>query len=72
VPHAFRNATGSRARLLFFHQPTGLEEFFEEWGIPVSQVGEVPAGLEPPDLAAMGAALERNGVHFVGDPQPVA
>jgi mannose-6-phosphate isomerase-like protein (cupin superfamily) len=71
-PHTFRNASGAPARLLFFHQPAALEEFFEEWGVPVSKVGEVPAGLEPPDLAAMGAALERNGVHIVEGQPSVA
>ncbi|HEX6459198.1 MAG TPA: cupin domain-containing protein [Thermoleophilaceae bacterium] len=65
VPHTFRNATDGPARLLFIHQPAALEEFFEEFGVPVSAAGEAPADLEPPDFAAMGAALERNGVRVL-------
>jgi quercetin dioxygenase-like cupin family protein len=65
VPHTFRNATEAQARLLFVHQPAALEEFFEEFGVPVSDAGDAPGDLEPPDFAAMGAALERNGVHVV-------
>ncbi len=65
VPHTFRNASDKQARLLFVHQPAALEEFFEEFGVPVPAAGEAPADLEPPDFAAMGAALERNGVHVL-------
>jgi quercetin dioxygenase-like cupin family protein len=60
VPHTFKNAGGGPARLLFVHQPAALEEFFEEFGVPVDEdADEEP---EPPDFAAMAAALERNGV----------
>jgi quercetin dioxygenase-like cupin family protein len=65
VPHTFKNATDAPARLLFVHQPAALEEFFEEFGVPVEGGGEIPAGVEPPDPAAMAAALERNGVRVV-------
>jgi quercetin dioxygenase-like cupin family protein len=71
VPHTFRNAGDSQGRLLFVHMPAALEEFFEEYGVPVSRPGEVPQGLEPPDFAAMAAALERNGVNVLGSPQAV-
>jgi quercetin dioxygenase-like cupin family protein len=65
VAHTFKNATGAPARLLFVHQPAALEEFFEEFGVPVERAGEAPPDLEPPDFGAMAAALERNGVHVV-------
>jgi quercetin dioxygenase-like cupin family protein len=65
VPHTFKNATASHSRLLFVHQPAALEEFFEDFGVPVAGPGEAPDDLEPPDFAAMGAALERNGVHVL-------
>jgi quercetin dioxygenase-like cupin family protein len=61
VPHTFKNASGAPARLLFVHQPAALEEFFEEFGVPVEADGD----SEPPDFGAMAAALERNGVHVV-------
>ena len=71
VAHTFRNAGESQGRLLFVHMPAALEEFFEEYGVPVSRPGERPEGLEPPDFAAMAAALERNGVTVVAAPGAV-
>ena len=65
VPHTFRNAAARPARLLFVHQPAALEEFFEEFGVPVPHAGEAPGDVAPPDFGAMAAALERNGVHVV-------
>jgi quercetin dioxygenase-like cupin family protein len=47
VAHTFRNAGNSNGRLLFVHIPAALEEFFEEYGVPVSRYGELPEGLEP-------------------------
>jgi quercetin dioxygenase-like cupin family protein len=69
VAHTFKNATDGPARLLFVHQPAALESFFEEFGVPVSRAGETPDGLEPPDIGAMAAALERNGVHVLPGPE---
>jgi quercetin dioxygenase-like cupin family protein len=66
VPHTFKNASNGPARLFFVHQPAALEEFFEEFGVPVDASGEPLEDAEPPDPRAMGAALERNGVHLVG------
>jgi quercetin dioxygenase-like cupin family protein len=60
VPHTFKNASGGPSRLLFVHQPAALEEFFEEFGVPVDD--DSAGEPEPPDFAAMAAALERNGV----------
>jgi quercetin dioxygenase-like cupin family protein len=71
VPHTFKNGGDGPARLLFVHQPAALEGFFEEFGVPVSERGETPDGAEPPDFAEMAAALERNGVHVVGEPRAV-
>ena len=65
VPHTFRNAGASQGRLLFVHMPAALEEFFEEYGVPVAGPGESPEDAEPPDFGAMAAALERNGVNVV-------
>ncbi|HEX3317339.1 MAG TPA: cupin domain-containing protein [Solirubrobacteraceae bacterium] len=70
VRHTFRNATDRRGRLLFVHQPAALEEFFEEFGVPVPHAGEVPVDVAPPAFGAMAAALQRNGVHVV-EPGPV-
>lgn len=50
------------------HIPAALEDFFEEYGVPVGRHGELPEGLEPPDFGAMAAALERNGVKVLASP----
>jgi quercetin dioxygenase-like cupin family protein len=71
VAHTFRNASDSHGRLLFVHIPAALEEFFEEYGVPVSRHGELPEGLAPPDFAAMAGALERNGVTVIASPDVV-
>jgi quercetin dioxygenase-like cupin family protein len=70
VAHGFRGKTEG-SRMLITHAPAGLESFFEEFGIEVSRVGEVPAGLEPPDPARMAEVLPRHGVHIVGAPAAV-
>ena len=71
VAHTFRNVGDSRGRLLFVHVPAALEEFFEEYGVPVSRAGETPDGIEPPDFGAMAAALQRNGVNVIAPPPGV-
>jgi quercetin dioxygenase-like cupin family protein len=71
VAHTFRNIGNSQGRLLFVHTPAALEEFFEEYGVPVSRPGEQPEGAQAPDFAAMAAALERNGVEVLGSPEAV-
>ena len=71
VAHTFHNVGGSQGRLLFVHIPAALEEFFEEYGVPVSRPGELPDDLEPPDFGAMAAALERNGVKVLGSADAV-
>jgi quercetin dioxygenase-like cupin family protein len=71
VPHTFRNAGDAQGRLLFVHIPAALEEFFEEYGVPVGHHGDAPEGLEPPDFGAMAAALERNGVKVIASPDAV-
>src|SRR3954469_15144805 len=72
VAHTFKNASDVPARLLFVHQPAALEEFFEEFGVPVARPGDVPDEAGPPEFAAMAAALERNGVEIVGTPNAAA
>jgi quercetin dioxygenase-like cupin family protein len=71
VPHTFRNAGEDQGRLLFVHIPAALEDFFEEYGVPVSRHGELPEGAEAPDFGAMAAALERNGVTVLGSAEAV-
>ena len=68
VPHTFRNSADRMSRMLITHAPAGLESFFEDFGVEVGHVGDLPAGLEPPDPREMAQALARHGVHIVGMP----
>jgi AcrR family transcriptional regulator/quercetin dioxygenase-like cupin family protein len=72
VPHAFRNGLATMSKMLIVHVPAGLESFFEEYGVEVERVGDVPAGVEPPDPAVMGEILPRHGVELVGGPAAVS
>jgi quercetin dioxygenase-like cupin family protein len=71
VPHTFKNTTDRPARLLFVHAPAALESFFEEFGVAVSRVGETPDGSRAPDFGEMAAALQRNGVDVIANPETV-
>jgi quercetin dioxygenase-like cupin family protein len=68
VPHAFKNSADRISTMLTTHAPAGLESFFEEYGIEVEKVGDVPEGLEPPDPAQMAETLARHGVQLVEMP----
>lgn len=68
VPHTFRNSGTGISRMLITHAPAGLESFFEEYGVEVENVGEVPEGLEARDPAQMAEVLPRHGVHIHGVP----
>jgi hypothetical protein len=54
--------------MLITHAPAGLESFFEKYGVEVEKVGDIPAGLEPPDPAQIAEVLTRHGVQLVGVP----
>lgn len=68
-PHTFKNASGEPARMFCVQQHATLEGFFEEFGVPVDHVGDVPGEVGPPDFGGMAAALERNGVTVLGAPE---
>jgi quercetin dioxygenase-like cupin family protein len=65
TPHTFKNGSGAPARLLFVHQPAALDEFFEQFGVPVEQNADE---LDPPAPDAMVAALKHNGVTVLAAP----
>ena len=68
VPHSFRNSADRLSTMLITHAPAGLESFFEEYGVEVERIGDVPEGLEAPDPALMAEVQPRHGVHIVGVP----
>ena len=68
-PHTFQNASQEPARMLCVQQHATLEGFFEEFGVAVDHVGDVPDEAGPPDFGGMAAALERNGVTVLGAPE---
>jgi quercetin dioxygenase-like cupin family protein len=52
APHAFRNASGTAARLLCMCTPPGQEEFFEAVGVAVASRTEPPPALNAEAQAA--------------------
>jgi quercetin dioxygenase-like cupin family protein len=70
VAHTFKNPADGPARMLCVQQHATLENFFEEFGVPVGDVHDTPDGAGPPDFAQMAAALERNGVTVVAAAEP--
>jgi quercetin dioxygenase-like cupin family protein len=68
VPHAFKNSADRISTMLITHAPAGLESFFEDYGVEVENVGDVPTGLEPPDPAQIADVLTRHGVQLVEVP----
>lgn len=55
-PHAFYNPGPAPVRMLFLLSPPGHERYFEE-------MGELLAGSEPPDQAAIAALRARHDTH---------
>jgi quercetin dioxygenase-like cupin family protein len=68
VPHGFKNSADRISTMLTTHAPAGFESYFEEYGVEVEKVGDVPAGLEPPDPAQMAEILAHHGVQIVEMP----
>jgi len=55
APHQFRNASAKPVRLLCLCSPAGLENFFQEVGVPVAARTTPPPKLSPEAQAAFKA-----------------
>lgn len=62
--HAWRNATTKRARTLLFIVPAGFEGFFEEAGIPGTDLSSPPPPPTPEDLQKMVAIGRRYDTEY--------
>jgi quercetin dioxygenase-like cupin family protein len=61
VPHTFRNAGATWAKLIDYHLPGGFERFFEDAGVEAANPSHPPQ-LPPPDRNRMIALLDRHGM----------
>lgn len=59
--HGFTNTGQSAAKLVDFHTPGKFDQFFEECGIPCTDVNQRPE-LAPPDTDALLAIFNKHGM----------
>jgi len=65
MPHGFRNAGDSPAKMLIINLPGGLHEnFFREAGDPVADATRFPP-MAPPDIPRLVAAAGRYGIEML-------
>lgn len=66
VPHSYL-VQSARARALVTYAPAGVEEFFIEMGLPVTDPDQPPAPVVP-DHDVFAREMARYGVELVGPP----
>lgn len=71
--HSFRNESATPAAMLIVATPAGLERFFAEVGVPVTDRAAVPPPVGPDEIARLLEAAPRYGVEIrppQGAPHP--
>ncbi|MFG0334167.1 MAG: cupin domain-containing protein [Maioricimonas sp. JB049] len=66
--HAFRNDSGSIARMLIGVAPAGIEEMFFEVGVPMDSPDETPAPPTQQEIAKLLATAPRFGITIEAPP----
>jgi hypothetical protein len=65
VFHAYRNIGTSKARMVCVTSPAGLEKFFEDLGLPVTNPAIPPTLDQPPSPEAIGALFAKHHMKFL-------
>ena len=65
VFHAYRNVGASKAKMIAVTSPAGLEKFFDDLGIPVTDPTTPPSMDQMPSVEAMGALFEKHHMRFL-------
>ena len=62
VYHAYRNVGATKARMIAVTSPAGLEAFFDDLGLPVSDRAQPPTQDQLPSGEAIGALFTKQAV----------
>jgi quercetin dioxygenase-like cupin family protein len=63
--HAYRNVGTSKAKMLAVTSPAGLEKFFEDLGLPVTDPAVPPTTDQLPSSEAIGALFAKHQMLFL-------
>jgi mannose-6-phosphate isomerase-like protein (cupin superfamily) len=65
VFHAYRNAGTTKAKMICVTAPAGLEKFFEDLGLPVTDPAIPPTPDQLPSPEAIGALFAKHHMKFL-------
>ncbi|MBI1260001.1 MAG: cupin domain-containing protein [Chloroflexi bacterium] len=65
VFHAYRNVGTTKAKMVCATAPAGLEKFFEDLGLPVTDPTTPPTPEQLPSPEAIGALFEKHHMRFM-------
>jgi quercetin dioxygenase-like cupin family protein len=65
VFHAYKNVGATKAKMVCTTSPAGLEKFFEDLGLPVTDPAVPPTPEQLPAPEAIGALFEKHHMRFL-------
>jgi quercetin dioxygenase-like cupin family protein len=65
VFHAYRNIGTTKAKMICVTSPVGLEKFFEDLGLPVTDPTVPPTPDQLPSLEAIGTLFKKHNMEFL-------
>jgi quercetin dioxygenase-like cupin family protein len=68
APHTYRNLSDAPVRFLAVTSPSGMEDFWAELGMKITDPANPPRPAGPPDMARVMAICAKHGVTFVERP----
>jgi quercetin dioxygenase-like cupin family protein len=64
-PHGYLNIAGRTGHVIAIIQPSGIEQFFDDLGIPAEGVTEPAPLTGPPDMERLTAITARHGIEML-------
>jgi quercetin dioxygenase-like cupin family protein len=64
-PHGYRNVGSDMVHMLAIVQPSGLEAFFDELGVPSDGASEPEPLTGPPDVQRLMAVTAKHGIEML-------
>jgi len=68
IPHAFKNQSGSPARMLILVTPPGFEHFMAEIGTPLPSFDAAPLPVTQADIQKLLAVAPKYGIEVLSPP----